>query len=466
MMSRPGCLGALDWLRANLRAVAPLPASLGALLLVHDLAGRPLAALALLAIAFASFAFALRRWAAAWIPASAVMAIAALLRLLALPLAPGLSNDVYRYVWDGKITRQGFNPYLHAPIDTALEPLRDDSWRQLDHRDVETVYPPLAITLFSIASVPPAPVLGIKTFLAATDLLSCLLLLRLARRRGLPAGRTLAYAWNPLVVIEVAGMGHVDALGVAPLIGGALFLAGVAQRNGRGSWRMSGWYRSWAAGACLALGILAKLVPVLLLPAWARSASRRWLFVTCCLLLVVVAALPFLPGLEGPPPGLVTYGVAWEFNGPLFEPLWRLLDRTEAASWIKHRLDELKASTGWHGFWNRLYPWVYPQLLAKLLLGIGLGGVVLASTRHRDPVVAAHRVFSGLLVFSATVYPWYLLWMLPWASLLARTPWVILSGTAFFAYLPRLFGVALLPWPYLLMWAPLVVALAAERRSG
>ena len=118
----------------------------------------------------------------------------------------------------------GWNPYFHAPHDPELGDLRDELWERVAHREVATVYPPLAIAAFSIASRLPWPVLGWKAMLVAVDLLSCLVLLRLARARGVPTGRVIAYAWNPMVVLEVAGMGHVDALGVLPMLVAALFL--------------------------------------------------------------------------------------------------------------------------------------------------------------------------------------------------------------------------------------------------
>ena len=154
--------------------------------------------------------------------------------------------------------------------------------------------------------------LGWKAMLVAVDLLSCLVLLRLARARGVPTGRVIAYAWNPLVVLEVAGMGHVDALGVLPLLVAALFLVEPRPKDAAIARR-----RAAAAGAALALAILAKLVPLLLVPAWARASARR------AAVRGRAAAwcsrwrpLPFAIGAPGVPPGLVTYAVSWEWNGP------------------------------------------------------------------------------------------------------------------------------------------------------
>jgi len=154
------------------------------------------------------------------------------------------------------------------------------------------------------------------------------------------------------------------------------------------------------------------------------------------------------------PPGLVTYGVSWEFNGPLFEPLWRLLDAAGAAPALARGVDHLKSLTGIHQGLNPVYPYLYPQFLAKLLLAAGMAAAVALSLRERDPVAGTGRLFGRLLLCSATVYPWYLLWVLPWAALRRDAAWLALSGLILLSYLPQFAGVALWPWVYLGIWGP------------
>ena len=225
-------------------------------------------------------------------------------------------------------------------------------------------------------------------------------------------------------------------------------------------------HRSAAAGAALALAILAKLVPLLLVPAWARASTRRTLFLVACGVVLAVAAVPFAIGAPGTPPGLVTYAVSWEWNGPVFEPLWRALDWAGAVPWTKARLDDLEAATGHDDLLSPLYHYVYPQLLAKVVLAIAMAVVVIASLRRADPIEAALWVLGGVLVLSATVYPWYALWMLPLAALQWSMPWLVLSLSLLASYLPRLLDVPLLPWPFLLVWGPFVIALLTRRRRA
>ena len=410
--------------------------------------------LALLGAAFLALWFVARRLEAADAPGGAILLGALLLRLLLVPLPPTLSDDVLRYLWDGKVAAAGFNPYALAPAAEELTPLRnesDPSWRQLSHAHIATVYPPLSLAAFSIASRLPFPLLAWKLMATGADLLGCWLLLALARKTGVPEGRAAWYAWNPLVALEVAGMGHVDTLGVAAAVGAVLFLL---PRN-----RTPGTASTWAAA-----GALAKLVPLAAFPMWARQSGRPWRFLAMAGGLVTVAVLPVLAATGGIPPGLVTYGVSWEFNGPLFEPLWRLLAAVGAAPALARGVDRLKDWTGIYEAWNPIYPYLYPQFLAKLALAVGLGVAVIASLRERDPVAGTGRLFGRLLLVSAVVYPWYLLWVLPWAALRRDAAWLGLSASILLSYLV-LTGVPLMPWVYVGVWGPFVILYLWEVRA-
>jgi hypothetical protein len=363
--------------------------------------------------------------------------------LVLLPLT--LSGDALRYLWDGKVALAGFNPYALPPAAPELAPLRDATWQTLPHAEVPTVYPPLAVAVSSIASRLPFPLLGWKLLLTGADLGTCALLLGLARRQGIPEGRAVWYAWNPLVALEVSGMGHLDVLGVVAVVGAAYVLtARNPQRMGAAVWS--------AAGA------LAKLVPLAALPMWARQSGRPVRFLAVSGVLIAVAMLPVVSSTGGIPPGLLAYGISWEFNGPVFEPLWRLLDLTEAAPRLARGLEALERRTEMWYAWDWIYPYLYPQLLAKLLLAAGMLFAVARSLKEADPLAGAGRLFGALLLLSATVYPWYLLWVLPWAALAKHRAWLTLSGLILLSYLV-LEGVPLWPWVYLGIWVPFGVLL-------
>lgn len=454
------------------------------------LAARAPAALPVaLAVAFGPLAFAAGRLERSGPAASAgaIVLAAAALRLLALGLPPTLSDDVHRYAWDGRVVLAGENPYRLAPDDPELASIRarDDGalWRRLDHRRVPTVYPPLALGAFAAAAATPWPVPVLKVLLAAADLAGCGLLLGLAGSLGLPRARTVWYAWNPLVAVETAGMGHVDALAVALALAAAWLVVRALRvgpappgkrprtehrrlhlpRSGR---------RAAAAGAVAAAGALAKLAPALALPLWARRSGRPAWLLGAAVLVLAAGLGPVVAATGGFPPGLVTYGVSWEFNGPLHEPLWRLVDAVGADARLADLLDRLKVWTGRHELWNRVYPWVYPQFLARGFLALLLAAALVRSVVRpapsgadaaRDAAVGAPgRLFGAALLASATVYPWYLLWVLPWAALARHRGWLLAGALAPLAYLPRLTGagtgegagVELFPWVWAMLWLP------------
>ncbi len=437
-------------------AVLPLVASHVAILAVYDLARSPVLTFPALAFAFASWLWAARRLEHR-ASAGAVLLVAAGLRLLLVPLPPTLSDDTLRYAWDGKVVLAGWNPYLLAPDSEELAPLRDELWERMPHRQVATVYPPLALAFFSLGRTLPEPLrgdgpLGIKILLAVAELAGCLFLVRLAERLKLPPGRAVWYCWNPLVTLEVAGMGHVDGLLAAAMIAAVLLLVAAPRRP-------------FAAAAAAAAGVLSKLVPLVALPLWARHSGRPFRFLAVALALAGAALVPVAASTGGVPPGLRTYGVSWQWNGPLFEPLSSLLAELPAVETVKGGLDGLKDRTGRHDFWNRFYPYVYPELLAKMLLAGVFAVFFLLSLRDRHPVSGSGRLFGGLLLCSATVYPWYLLWVLPWAALGRHRAWLALSASIQLSYLPQITDLPHLPWVFLAVWVPFFVLWPSSRWS-
>ncbi len=418
--------------------------------------------LLVLLLAFAALWWGLRRLSGATdspgdVPVAGVLAVAVVLRLLALPLTPGLSDDVYRYLWDGRVAASGSNPYLLTPDDESLAGLRDDLWTKTGHREIATVYPPLALGTFAGAAVLPEPLLAYKSGLAAADLAGCVLLLALARRRG-NGLLALAYVWNPLLVVEGAGMGHVDVLG-ASLVIACVWLLSVG--------------RNAAAGGAAALAVLAKLVPLVALPLWWRTVRRRGqrMFAVGAAALLLPATVAVLLWTRGVPPGLVEYALRWEYNGPFYEPLWRLIGVLRldlAASGVVHVVRVIFGGEVEATPWSTLYSFAYPQFLARLVLLAAAAVLWLRLWRRRpDPVQAAFGAFGAVLLMSPTFYPWYLIWILPWAALTGARAVLVLSATLPLAYLPAVAGLPYFPWVYGAVWLPpLILLLLARRRSG
>ena len=369
--------------------------------------------------------------------------VAALLRVLLLPVPPALSSDAWRYLWDGRVVLALENPSRLAPDAPELAALRPgSSWEDVEHREVPTVYPPAALGLFSISAATAWPLVTWKTTVAVADLLCCWWLLLLARREGIALHRPLAYLWCPLPVLEGAGMGHLDVLAVTATVGALLALRRL---------------RPGVAGLAAAFGVLLKLAPAAAWPLLARASARPRRFLLVASAVGVVGLLPMAAG--GLPRGLVTYAVHWEHGGPLYEPLWRLLGTVRLSEGLAAVLAAAEERLGLHTLFAPLFPWLYPQLLAKVLLALLAVAAVVRSAmrsagREDRPVAATGELFAALLLCSATLYPWYLLWVLPFAALCGRRSWLWAAAASPLAYLPALAGLPLWPWPFLALWIP------------
>ena len=200
--------------------------------------------------------------------------------------------------------RLGYNPYLVVPSDPAFAGLHTPETRTLNHPDLPSPYPAGAELFFRAVTAIHESVFALKVAFVVCDLAIVLVLLDILRRSGQGAHWVLAYAWNPLLAIEVAGSGHIDIVGVLLLL---VSFAALGRR--------------WRTVAALAFGlaVAVKLLPIVLLPLyWKRVRIRD-----AALAAVVVGLLyvPFLNHGRIPIGSLGTYVQSFRFNDPVFATL-------------------------------------------------------------------------------------------------------------------------------------------------
>lgn len=339
---------------------------------------------------------------AIWIPA-------VLMRLALLPAAP--SDDVNRYLWEGKLVSSVLSPYQYTADHENWAVLRDDYWQQMNHKDKLTAYPPLAELAFGVVSSVVYHPLGFKLFFVAADLLTLAGVLVLLRQRGMALGYAGFYAFNPVVLISYAAEAHFDSLMVA-----ALVWALAAHSAGR--------VKTAVTLASLATGV--KWITLPLIPFFAGKRLFRG-----AALSIVVLLLPALFFWETLPQlfqGLFQFGGTRSFNGPIYESLL------------------------WLGL---------PRVLCSLLVMGVFGSVLLWRWLRRDSAgLDAHIrwILGALIVLSPTVHLWYLAWILPFVCLRPSLPWLMftLSGGAYFyVWTNAAQGAWMLhPWQQLLFWGP------------
>jgi hypothetical protein len=205
-----------------------------------------------------------------------ILAVGLVARLLMLVTPPIQSTDLYRYVWDGRVQAAGINPYRYVPVDPALAPLRDDGtgpsaiFPNINRADTaRTIYPPAAQMLFALVGVAAPSVWGIKAAMLGFDVLTTAIVLLMLRAAARPAVQVVIWAWNPLVIMEFSGGGHIDAMAAA-FTALALLMAIRSRR---------GW-----AGLALGIAIATKFLPAVVAPAiW-----RRWDWKTPLVVLATV----------------------------------------------------------------------------------------------------------------------------------------------------------------------------------
>jgi len=309
---------------------------------------------------------------------AAILAVAAVMRLGVLLAPPYLSDDVNRYVWDGRVEAAGINPYRYVPVDPHLATLRDDAIFPNVNRSTyaPTIYPPVAEYIFFIATRVSESLTWMKATMVCFELATAVLLLRLLVLFGLPRERILIYAWHPLVLWEFAGSGHIDAAVIA-FVALALW---ARQREA-----------AWLTGSALAAAALVKFFPAVIFPALYRRWD--WKMPAAAAATVIVAYLPFL-------------GVGTSVFG--FLP-----------GYVSE--EDLQSGSGFF-LWNLLKS-VEPQVGdLGIVLYLVLAAVALASLAiyvvARDKA-DSHAVASAMaLAVAATVllsphYPWYFAWIVP-----------------------------------------------------
>src|SRR5262249_17954162 len=132
-----------------------------------------------------------------------ILLVGIAMRCLLLPGTP-VSNDLFRYIWDGRVQAAGINPYFHVPSAEVLTPLRDGAiYPYINRADyAPTIYPPTSqIVFYLVTRISEAPI-AMKAAMLAFEALAVWAMLRLLALRGLPRSRILLYAWHPLPVWE------------------------------------------------------------------------------------------------------------------------------------------------------------------------------------------------------------------------------------------------------------------------
>ncbi len=337
------------------------------------------------------------------------------------------SDDLYRYAWEGEVQLAGYNPFIHAPDDPLLAPLRDADWVHINHPAYKTIYSPVAQWVFVATASLSHSIYAIKAVLVAFDLVTIGLLAGWLKRKGRSPHIAFAYGLCPLVLTAFGIQGHLDSLMLAGLAGAGWALA--AKRP----------YR-----AAVLIGLAIAVKPVALLAAgW--LIVTRWRAGVVCLAVAAATYLPYLSAGLG-----------------LFESLGRFSTEQE-----------------FFGLWQTL---ASPRIGKRpaMVVGCTLLVIHLAWARRRKQQFDEYlgSAFGLLVLVMPVVHFWYVSWVWLLAALRPSIAWLTLTGTLVFCFeaerIRHLTGQWQMPeWVWYAVYLPFVVVAlvdnarrAAENSSG
>lgn len=429
--------------------------------------------------------------------------------------------DLYRYVWDGAVSTQGVSPFRYSPqqvlASSADDALPDDLARLVRLRDrspeldavlrrvhfgeLPTIYPPVSQVVFAACSwvTPEGSSVStrltlMKASFVVFDLATLALVLRLLTQTGRHRGWAIAYGWCPLVIKEIANSGHLDALATCLMTLAVSLLLSVVATNSEQPARRC--WLSLGAALALALGVGAKLYPVVLAPLLLWMLARRVsvkasvLAASVFVSVSVLVLCPMIPTHRAasneiekasrelndvhvsvaddqpplPPPetsteprdpseSLRAFLGRWEMNDFLFLLVIENLRPSsglpaEQIAWFTVTPESWRAAlvaavARQTGLAAERVPFVMTRLLLSLtIVGLSAGLALWAARacntedqRRERLLEATFLTLAWFWLLLPTQNPWYLTWCLPFVPFARGRAWFALSGLAFAYYL-------------------------------
>ncbi len=341
----------------------------------------------------------------------AIIGVAFVLRLVALAGQPILSDDLYRYAWDGRVQVAGTDPYRYTPSSIRLSDLREDwLWpdaegcaglqrdpgcTRINRPTVHTIYPPVAEAWFTavyrLAGIDARHKAWQVAGLVGDMALICLLpaVLRAWKR---DERWTALYALSPVAVVEVVNNAHIDGLAALFVV---LALLSAARR--RPAW----------AGALLGAAFLVKLYPAVVGLAFVAAFTGRRALVRLTGAFAAVVALAYLPHV-------IAVGL-------------------DVVGYLPGYLQEERYGEGGRYLLAGLLG--LPPALTAALAAAALAGAAGWVLVRRPEVPRGSAVLLGALLLAVTpVQPWYAVTLLAVATVAAAPAWsaVAVAGYPYF----------------------------------
>jgi rSAM/selenodomain-associated transferase 2 len=296
------------------------------------------------------------------------------------------SYDVSRYIWEGHLLNKGINPFIFAPDDPILQPFipeLQEIWQTVNHKDASGCYPPLSMLLFRLGAYISPTWFFFNVLIVLFDLAAVGVLILLVRAYKLPASRVLLYALNPLVLVFIAGESHLDPIQTLFICLCFYFLTQKKEQ-----WKFF----------TLGCAIVSKYFAVIFTPF--LITAKNWKKVFYLLVVVVIFYLPFWGTGTRLFTSLMPFGTVMHYNDSL-TVLLRDLFGSNATT------------------------------ISLVLLLICFAVIFL--TVH-DPLKSSYLAVGCLLLFMATLHPWYLTLITPFLVFFPSRAWMYLHIAVVFTF--------------------------------
>jgi len=319
-------------------------------------------------------------------------------RLILIPSSPILEDDFYRYLWDGAVTANEFNPYVFSPQDIIeknpavpekLLKLADESGNvieKINHPKIKTLYPTLSQIIFAFSYyLFPWSVTGWKLLMLMGDIFLLFFLIKILRELDLPISFVAIYWLNPIVLHEFFNTGHYDLF--------ALLFAAIAIY-----YYLKDEFVTSSITLALAVGF--KLWPILIFPILLRKlTNQKWKLLSSVFAFSIFVIVIFIPVLRAgfdQNTGFTKYAANWINNAAFYTLLKESIDLFTSTFNIYYVCADCVAR------------WITGGIILSVLL-------LLIRRPAKDNLDLADKMLIIIAVsflVSPTQFPWYLTWLI------------------------------------------------------
>ena len=317
--------------------------------------------------------------------------LAVLFRLLFLLAIPNLTQDFYRFVWDGRLILEGLNPYLHTPNELmessiGLFPQMNTLYEGMGALSAKhySNYPPVHQMPFIIAAfISKHSILGsivvLRLILISADLGILVFGKKLLKKLNKPTRTMYWFILNPLVIIELTGNLHFEGLMLCLFIMSLYFIHSK---------------KLHMAAVVMALSIAVKLVPVLSLPLFLNKLGwkKSVLFYSVTAAVFIILFIPFFSFglLENFSATIGLWFSNFEFNASVYYFLKGTLENINGVSVIN--------SMG---------------IIVACVVTLQTSCLLLKKKKETSQIILMILwILSGYYFISTTVHPWYIISLL------------------------------------------------------